>query len=73
MPEVLAQVEVGQIAQSTAFVCEARGHQFIDEVRLDSKLAKEDRRYREGVRWIRQWSGYCACCGRRVRVTPLAA
>ncbi|WP_062522628.1 hypothetical protein [Demequina silvatica] len=72
MPQVLAEVEVGEMALDAPFACEARGHRFIDEVRLDAKLAREDRRFRDGVRWVRQWSGYCACCGRRVRVTPLA-
>ncbi|WP_062528857.1 hypothetical protein [Demequina rhizosphaerae] len=73
MPEVLDRIEVGEIAQSALFVCEARGHQYIDEVRLDSKLAHDDRRYRDGIRWDRRWSGYCACCGRRVPVTPLSS
>lgn len=74
MPYVLAQIEVGERAQDPApFVCQSKGHPQLDEVRLDAKQPVTDRRFRDGVRWERQWSGYCACCGRRVAVTPRRA
>ncbi len=66
----LATIPVGALVPAAPFACTAKHHHFIDEVRLDEIREVIDRRFRDGVRRIRCWSGYCACCGRRVRVEP---
>lgn len=70
----LAGVTLGEIVPTAvAFRCVARHHPTVDEVRLERVQEVADRRYRDGVRLVRAWAGYCACCGRRVTVEPFAS
>lgn len=69
-----ANVPLRELVPATVrFECHRKHHRDVDEVRVETVRERADRRYRDGIRLVRSWSGYCAACGRRVPVSPAAA
>ncbi|WP_296668096.1 hypothetical protein [Demequina sp.] len=68
MLPVLATGEL--VSPAFSFTCVRKHHSDVEEVRIAEIIEAVDRRFRAGVRAVIHWSGYCACCGRRVEVEP---